>query len=342
MPLTVDARLLLVRPMNPSAERRRRGRCQARLMAARGRPPGPSAEALSGPVRTSQRWRNADHPHGRAGLRSRWAPGRAPRMPEGLAAAILAWMPKGLAVSASTRHSCCATRGGGGAPSAQRLATCQASRPSRRLLAGSLMPSTNAQRGALVLRRPDEARGAMLPTRRPPLSVTGPRPRGGHLDGHAGLDVLGARNRVTGRLTTRLGERPKPASRRTHAHQRHWPQGGARPLREIARAAPAAQDPRGVLVTDRASGPQGPRIPQMLAACPHVELSPWARDSPPLHVLERFWTGLRRRATQQRLVRTLAPLKRACRMSLCSDQTRNHRGRTVRPSPRNRTKSAMA
>jgi transposase len=136
MTLTEDARLLLVHTMNTSAERRLRGRCQALLMAARGRPHVQIAEDLGGHVRTIQRWLNAYHTQGLAGLRIRWAPGRAPRIPAGLAAEILGWMTqgpagcgldrahwtyaelaahlyrtRGLAVSSSTRQSCCAKRG---------------------------------------------------------------------------------------------------------------------------------------------------------------------------------------------------------------------------------------
>jgi transposase len=136
IPLTEDARLLLVHTMKTSAERRLRGRCQALLMAARGRPHVQIAEDLGVHVRTVQRWLNAYQRQGLAGLRIRWAPGRASRIPEGLAAEILGWITKGpagcgldranwtyaelaahlyrthgLAVRASTMQSFCAKRG---------------------------------------------------------------------------------------------------------------------------------------------------------------------------------------------------------------------------------------
>lgn len=134
--LTEDARLLLVHTMKTSAERRLRGRCQALLMATRGRPHVQIADDLGVHVRTIQRWLNAYQTQGLAGLRIRWASGWAPRIPEGLAAAILGWTTKGpagcgldranwtyaelaahlyrthgLAVSPSTMQSSCTKRG---------------------------------------------------------------------------------------------------------------------------------------------------------------------------------------------------------------------------------------
>jgi transposase len=136
IPPTDDARPSLARTMKTSDERRLRGRCQALLMAARGRPHVQIAEDLGVHVRTVQRWLNACQAQGLAGLRIRWAPGRAPRIPEGWAAEILGWMTKGpagsgldranwtyaelaahlyrthgSAVSASTMHSFCTRHG---------------------------------------------------------------------------------------------------------------------------------------------------------------------------------------------------------------------------------------
>jgi transposase len=196
--------------------------------------------------------------------------------------------------------------------------------------------------GELVLLSQDEARCPMIPTLRTTLSVKGHRPLVGNLDCHDVLYVFGALNLVTGRLTTRLVERPKQARRRASSKQRYLQQGFARHLWDIARAYPAAQYPRVVLVTDRASWHQGPVITQMLAAFPHVELYPLPSYSPQLQVIERFWKVLRRRATHNRLFRTMAHLKRALRNSLCYYQTLKHRVLTLIQSPRNRTKSAIA
>ena len=79
----------------------------------------------------------------------------------------------------------------------------------------------------------------------------------------------------------------------------------------------------------------------MLAACPHVELYPLPSYSPQLQVIERFWKVLRRRATHNRLLRTIAHLKRALRNNLCYYQTLKHRVLTLMQSPRNRTKSVI-
>jgi hypothetical protein len=125
--------------------------------------------------------------------------------------------------------------------------------------------------GELVLLSQDEARCSMIPTLRPTLSVQGHRPLVGNLDCHDGLYVFGALNLVTGQLTTRLSERPRQARRRAPLQPRSLQQGVARHLWEIARAYPAAQYPRVVLVSDRASWHQGPVITHMLEAFPHLE-----------------------------------------------------------------------
>jgi len=74
---------------------RRRDRCQAILMANRGRRPHQSAEDLRVTPRPLQRWRNAYRTRGCAGLMIHWAPGRAPRIPETLASEIGAWVQQG-------------------------------------------------------------------------------------------------------------------------------------------------------------------------------------------------------------------------------------------------------
>jgi transposase len=76
-------------------ERRLRARCQAILMAARGRRHRHIAEDLGISVRTIQRWLNSYHARGLAGLKIRWAPGRAAKIPEALASEILAWIKAG-------------------------------------------------------------------------------------------------------------------------------------------------------------------------------------------------------------------------------------------------------
>jgi hypothetical protein len=86
----------------------------------------------------------------------------------------------------------------------------------------------------------DEARGCLIPTLRTTLGVKGHRPLVGNLDCHDVLYVCGALNLVTGRLTTRLVERPRKP-KPTRSTQRYLQEAFARHLRDIARAYPAAQ-----------------------------------------------------------------------------------------------------
>jgi transposase len=63
-------------------------RCQAVLMAARGRPHRHMAEDLAVSVRTLQRWLHRFHQRGLGGLVIRWASGRAAKIPASLAPEI--------------------------------------------------------------------------------------------------------------------------------------------------------------------------------------------------------------------------------------------------------------
>jgi hypothetical protein len=179
----------------------------------------------------------------------------------------------------------------------------------------------------------------MVPTLRTTLGVQGHRPVVGNLDCHDVLDVFGALNLVTGRLTTRLIERPRRPRRST---QRSWQEAFARHLRDIARTYPAAQYPRVVIVIDKASWHRGAVITAVLRAFPHLELYPLPSYSPKLQVIERFWKVLRRRATHNRLFPTMAQLKQALRHSLCYYQTLKHRVLSVIQSLRKRSKSSAA
>ena len=131
---------------------------------------------------------------------------------------------------------------------------------------------------------------------------------------------------------------PKP----TRSKHRYLQEAFARHLRDIARAYPAAQYPRVVVVIDNASWHRGAFVTAVLAACPHLELYPLPSYSPQLQVIERFWKVLRRRATHNRLCPTLAQLKQALRSTLCYYQTLKQRVLSVMQSPRKRTKSSAA
>jgi transposase len=78
-----------------TTDRRLRARCQAILMATRGRLHRHMAEDLGMSVRTIQRWLHAYQAKPVAGLKIRWVPGRRPRIPEALAPAILTWITRG-------------------------------------------------------------------------------------------------------------------------------------------------------------------------------------------------------------------------------------------------------
>jgi hypothetical protein len=82
----------------------------------------------------------------------------------------------------------------------------------------------------------------------------------GTLDCHDLVDVFGALNVVTGHLTTRIVERGRAQGKGkpTTSGQLRLQAAFARHLRDIARAYPAAQYPRVVLVIDNAPGTRAP------------------------------------------------------------------------------------
>ena len=159
----------------------------------------------------------------------------------------------------------------------------------------------------------------MIPTLRTTLGLTGHRPLVGHLDGHDLVYVFGALNLITGQLTTRLVERPRASGKlqKPTSGQRCLQERFARHLRDIARAYPAAQYPRVVLVIDNAPWHRGALITEVLKEWPPIERSRWPSYSPHLQLIERFWKVWRRRATHNRLFRALGQLKQTLRNSLC-------------------------
>src|SRR5688572_14284944 len=87
--LGADAEHCLKETFQSTPDRRLRGRCQAILMAARGRRHRLIAEDLGIRVRTLQCWLNTYQAGGLAGLTIPWATGRAPHIPAALAPDIL-------------------------------------------------------------------------------------------------------------------------------------------------------------------------------------------------------------------------------------------------------------
>jgi hypothetical protein len=189
-----------------------------------------------------------------------------------------------------------------------------------------------------VLLSQDAARFALLPTLRTTLGGKGHRPVVGHLDCHDSLYLCGALHVMSGRLTTRLGERPTQSKRHRAAKYRDLQEAFARHLRDIARAYPASKYGRVVMVVDKASWHKGALLTQGLADYPPLALYPLPSYSPQRQVIERFWKLLRRRATHHRLFETMGQLKQALRSSLCDYHTLKHRLLTLIASRRKRTK----
>ena len=93
--LTAEEREELERTFKATPERRLGDRCQAVLMADRGRRRRQSAEDLGVHRASVHRWLRAYRAGGLAGLTIRWAAGPPPRIPEERAATILAWVKDG-------------------------------------------------------------------------------------------------------------------------------------------------------------------------------------------------------------------------------------------------------
>jgi transposase len=93
--LSDQERLQLTEVFQTTADARLRLRCQAILMAHRGRRHRHIAEDLGVTARTLQRWLRAYQAVRLAGLQLRWRPGRTARIPAALAPEILGWILQG-------------------------------------------------------------------------------------------------------------------------------------------------------------------------------------------------------------------------------------------------------
>src|SRR5918997_760352 len=93
--LKPDEREELERTFRGTPGRRLRDRCQAVLMADRGRPRRQIAEDLGVHRASVHRWLRAYQARGLEGLRITWAAGPPPRIPEARAETILAWVRDG-------------------------------------------------------------------------------------------------------------------------------------------------------------------------------------------------------------------------------------------------------
>jgi hypothetical protein len=140
------------------------------------------------------------------------------------------------------------------------------------------------------------------------------------------VDVFGALNMVSGKLTMRLVECPARLRATTGKSKcRHVQETFARHLRDIARAYPVARFPKVVILIANAPWHRGALITVVLETFPHLTVYRLPSYCPDLNPMERLWKVLRRRATHNRLFETMSLLRHALRGSLCYFQTCRHR-----------------
>jgi DDE superfamily endonuclease len=192
-----------------------------------------------------------------------------------------------------------------------------------------------------VLLSPDEARFPLVPTLQATLGVKGYRPLVGTWDNKAQVDWFAALHVATGQLTSRLLEQPARSNAKTgQSKQQRLQVAFAAHLRDIARAYPARQYPAVVSTIDNAPWHQGALLEQVLAAHPHLRLQRLPSYSPQFNVIERFWRGLRRRATHNRLCASMAVWRTTLRTNLCYFQPRRQKVLSLIESPRKAKKEA--
>jgi transposase len=192
-----------------------------------------------------------------------------------------------------------------------------------------------------VLLSQDEAGFPLVPTLRATLGVRGYRPTVGTWDNKDQVYCLAALNVVTGQLTTRRLEPPARSKVKTgQSKQQRLQRAFAAHLRDIARTYPASQYPEVVITIENAPWHRGVLMEQVLAAHPHLRGKRLPSYSPQLHVMERFWRVLRRRATHKRLFAHMAALRATLRNNLCYYQSMRQKVLSLMESPRKTKKEA--
>ena len=93
--LTATEEAELEHTFKTTPDRRRRERCQAVLMASRGRKRKAIAQDLGVHRTTVRLWLHQYHQRGVAGLQIQWAPGQPGRIPEALAPTLQQWVKDG-------------------------------------------------------------------------------------------------------------------------------------------------------------------------------------------------------------------------------------------------------
>jgi transposase len=173
-----------------------------------------------------------------------------------------------------------------------------------------------------VLLSQDEARLPMVPTLAATLGVKGHRPQVGTRDCKDVLYVLAVLDLVSGALHANTHESLRAQNRKgEESKTRRMQRAFARHLRHVGQVYPRERFKRVVLTIDNAPWHRGKLIDEALADNPHLEFYRLPSYSPRLNPVERFWKGLRRRATHNRLFDTIADLKMSVRASLCYFQT---------------------
>jgi len=327
-------------------DRKLRDRSQIVLMAHRGRPREQITADLGVNCRTVQRWLNAYLDQGLEGLEQRKAPGAPARVPEELADEIKQWVIEGptsqgldranwtheeLAAHLGKVHGIPVRRSAMGRFCRQH--DIRPYRPTYRFLRGDPEKQEQAlaelgelkqeaENGELVLLSQDEARFPMVPTLCATLGVKGHRPVVGTRDCKDLSYVYASVNCVDGRLHTRTLQSPKNAAKQSgKSKSRRLQEAFVGHLEDVAKAYPASDNKRVVMLADNASWHKGPAVREALARHPHVELKPLPSYSPKLNVIERLWKVLRRRATHNRLFDSLKDLVASIRNSLRYFQT---------------------
>jgi transposase len=263
--LTTMEQAELEHTFKTTTDRRLRDRCQAVLMASRGRKRKAIAQDLGVHRTTIRLWLTQYHQRGLARLQIQGAPGQPSRIPEMLVPTLQGWVKDG-------PQSCGLNRAnwtyeelaaylyratGIEVKRTARRDFCQRHRirpyrPTYRYLRGDpekqrvareeLAAVKKAQVGECVLLSQDEARFPLVPTLRATLGVKGHRPMMGTWDNKDQVYGLAALNVVTGQLTTRLLEQPARSQAKTgQSTQQRLQVGFAAHLRDIARAYPASQ-----------------------------------------------------------------------------------------------------
>jgi transposase len=337
-----------------ATDRKFRDRLQIIRLAHRGRPHQDIAADLGTTPRTVQRWLNAYSERGIHGLKPRRAQGRVPAIPASMAEEIRRWViggPAGQGLDrANWTHAELADHlmkvyGIRASRSAMqrfcRQHDIRPYRPTYRHLRGDPVKQAEAAEaladlrakagaGELVLLSQDEARFPMVPTLGATLGVKGHRPTVGTRDCKDLLYVFAVVDVVTAAVHANLLESPARAKQTTgKSKTRRMQAAFAAHLRHVARIYPADRHKRVVLIIDNAPWHRGKPIDEALADFPHLEFYRLPSYSPHLNVIERFWRGLRRRATHNRLFDRLADLKRSVRNSLCYFQTVRGRVRSL-------------